>query len=142
VAKPLADFYYRDRAKGWRSTYCKPCTRAYEAERYGSDHRKQQVKARAELASQRNKDLLWDYLLGHPCVDCGEGDPVVLEFDHLQPREALCVTSMLNHAYRWETILAEIAKCEVVCSSCHTRRTLRRAGSWKIHKAAAMKLAK
>ena len=28
--------------------------------------------------------------------------------------------------YRWERILAEIAKCEVVCGNCHKRRTARR----------------
>jgi hypothetical protein len=34
--------------------------------------------------------------------------------------------------YRWETILAEIEKCEVVCGNCHKRRTSRRRQSNRI----------
>ena len=30
----------------------------------------------------RKRKLSFDYLLGHPCVDCGESNPIVLEYDH------------------------------------------------------------
>jgi hypothetical protein len=32
----------------------------------------------------------------------------------------------------WSTVRAEIAKCEVVCSNCHRRRTYDRQGSWRV----------
>lgn len=54
------------------------------------------------------------------CVDCGEVDPIVLEFDHLRDKEF----NLAHYAKAsWERLHAEIAKCEVVCANCHRRRT-------------------
>jgi hypothetical protein len=71
-----------------------------------------------------------DHLLAHPCVDCGEQDPVVLDFDHLGDKVAN-VSAMVNARRPWPVILAEIAKCEVVCANCHRRRTAARIGSYR-----------
>jgi hypothetical protein len=68
---------------------------------------------------------VYEYLLEHPCLDCGETDPVVLEFDHIGEKTGN-VSGMLGR--RWSTIEAEIAKCEVVCANCHRRRTAERGG--------------
>jgi hypothetical protein len=56
---------------------------------------------------------------------------VVLEFDHLRDKVAN-ISKLVHLGADWETTLAEIAKCEVVCANCHRRRTARRAGhhSW------------
>ena len=67
------------------------------------------------------------YFVVHPCVDCGERDPVVLEFDHLRDKR-LAISSQL-HGRNWQTILDEIEKCEVLCANCHRRRTARRRGA-------------
>ncbi|HEV2755722.1 MAG TPA: hypothetical protein VG318_08090 [Actinomycetota bacterium] len=85
--------------------------------------------------SQRRKQELWaertqlllDYFVDHPCTDCGETDPVVLEFDHLRDKRFNIGPKLATHA--WEDILDEIAKCDVVCANCHRRRTARRRGS-------------
>lgn len=83
-----------------------------------------------ELHRQRNFHRVVDYLRAHPCVDCGEADLVVLEFDHLPGKDKrFDVARAVSGSTRaWKTIRAEIDKCEVVCANCHRRRTARRAG--------------
>jgi hypothetical protein len=70
-----------------------------------------------------------DHLRHHPCVDCGEADPVVLEFDHHEEKIA-SVSGLISHAASRTAVAAEIARCEVVCTNCHRRRTAMRAG-WR-----------
>ena len=66
------------------------------------------------------------FLREHPCVDCGESDPVVLEFDHLGDKKFGIADGIRNR--NWQDVLDEIAKCEVVCANCHRRRTAKRGG--------------
>ena len=68
--------------------------------------------------------MLLEYFATHPCVDCGESDPVVLEFDHLRDKSFSIGAKLTN--YSWTAIEAEIEKGEVVCGNCHKRRTARR----------------
>jgi hypothetical protein len=54
----------------------------------------------------------------------------VLEFDHLRDKEFTIGQAL---PYRnWQSILDEIAKCDVVCANCHRRRTARRKGSPRV----------
>jgi hypothetical protein len=86
----------------------------------------QAAESKRRLRLQRTTWLL-NYFEAHPCRDCGESDPVVLDFDH-HGNKAFEIGEALTYR-RWETILAEIAKCDVVCANCHRRRTARRRGS-------------
>ncbi|GAA1744780.1 hypothetical protein [Microbacterium paludicola] len=72
---------------------------------------------------------LIDYLESHPCVDCGETDPIVLDFDHLPGVDKkFTISRAVGASTRsWRAIALEIAKCEVVCANCHRRRTAMRA---------------
>jgi 5-methylcytosine-specific restriction endonuclease McrA len=85
------------------------------------------------LARQRKVVLLEErtqylvaFLREHPCADCGEGDPIVLEFDHLRDKRFSISVGLQGR--RWQDVLDEIAKCEVVCANCHRRRTAKRGG--------------
>ena len=73
--------------------------------------------------AKRNRDYIEAYLLAHPCVDCGETDPVVLEFDHVRGAKKREVTAMGWRRCAIKTIQAEIDKCEVRCANCHKRAT-------------------
>jgi len=54
---------------------------------------------------------------------CGETDPLVLQFDHRDGTTKIdTVGTMVNRA-NWNTLLAEIAKCDVRCANCHRLRT-------------------
>jgi hypothetical protein len=66
------------------------------------------------------------FFRSHPCVDCGEDDPLVLEFDHLGEKDFNISKGVRDRG--WHKVLAEMAKCDVVCANCHRRRTARRGG--------------
>ncbi|GAB3633424.1 hypothetical protein GCM10027421_27770 [Microbacterium shaanxiense] len=76
---------------------------------------------------------MMDHLSVHACTDCGESDPVVLDFDHLPGVDKRFEISRAVSASTrsWSLIESEIAKCEVVCANCHRRRTSERAGHRK-----------
>jgi hypothetical protein len=78
---------------------------------------------------ERNVRLTYEYLLQHPCVDCGEADPVVLEFDHVNGDKDGNIGNMIGSGRTWRRLLIEIDKCEVRCANCHRRATARRAGT-------------
>jgi hypothetical protein len=73
-----------------------------------------------------------EYLSSHPCVECGETDVRVLEFDHIEAGTKIrAVTTMLARGSSWAVILKEISKCEVVCANHHRIRTYERMGSYR-----------
>lgn len=60
-----------------------------------------------------------------PCADCKRCYPAcVMDFDHLPgTRKVNSVSAMVTLLCPWEKIMAEIRKCELVCSNCHRIRT-------------------
>ncbi len=70
--------------------------------------------------------MLVEYLRTHPCVDCGEDDVLVLEFDHLEDKLFSIARGFRDRPL--QALLDEMAKCEVVCANCHRRRTAARGG--------------
>lgn len=71
---------------------------------------------------QQFKQRLVDIKQTSGCVDCGERNPVVLDFDHLKDKK-YNVSRMIHEGFSWKAIAREIAKCEVVCANCHRIRT-------------------
>ena len=53
------------------------------------------------------------------CIDCGESNPLVLDFDHVRGNKKMCISNMVRNSYSIETIQKEIEKCEIRCSNCH-----------------------
>ncbi len=126
--KPLVEFPYRSLRSQTRQWICLLCQRAYTNEWYLRNRKRQIAKAkeRSRHATAEIKHRVREYLLGHPCVDCGESDPGVLDFDHLRDKKAN-ISTLVQSGVSWESLAHEIAKCEVRCANCHRRRTARNA---------------
>jgi len=97
---------------------------------YARHHAK--VIASAKKYSKIAKDRVRAYIKAHleanPCVDCGETDIVVLEFDHIGDDKQFSISDAVRHGYGMAKIKAEIAKCEVRCANCHRKKTYERGG--------------
>ena len=90
------------------------------------------VRIRNERTHQVYRQRLAEYLLAHPCVDCGETDLRVLEFDHREDEVKLAEVTLLSSSLAaWHRVEAEIAKCDVRCANCHRRKTAERGGHWR-----------
>jgi hypothetical protein len=111
-----------------KSGKCKPCKRAYGRQHYLENKEAYVAKASKNKfnAKLKNYQQMNEYLASHPCLDCGESDPLVLEFDHVGAKEA--DIAYLVQRRSWKRIMEEIEKCEVRCANCHRKVTAQRAG--------------
>jgi hypothetical protein len=108
--------------RGYQS-YCRDCQKEYDAAWYQANKARRRAKARAD--QQRYVAWLDSLKEGRPCADCGQVyPPYVMEWDHLPGVEkTLVLGNTRGSAHGKERILAEIAKCELVCANCHRERT-------------------
>lgn len=71
----------------------------------------------------KRREILQNIKMKTGCVDCGYNEhPAALHFDHM-PSEKKQFGIAQNHSRKWETLIQEIQKCEVVCANCHAVRT-------------------
>lgn len=128
VDKPLHEFAFSDRNRRTRQSFCRSCHALYRREHYARN--RGDYIAWAERQGERkyrhHAAMIDQYLREHPCIDCGETDIVLLEFDHVdETTKAMDLSRMLT-CRNWRTIADEIAKCDIRCVNCHRRRTAER----------------
>jgi hypothetical protein len=127
-------FPFKNKALGKRGSTCLACMAAYGREHYARNRSKYLEKAHRSRGRVRakNDQRILTYLLAHPCVDCGETDPLVLDFDHREPSLKSNEVSRMAHHRPWRVVLEEIEKCDVRCANCHRRKTARQFGWSKL----------
>ena len=132
--KPAEAFSFKDRQRGILHSYCRACHATWNREHYERTRATYLATARRNNARYQAENLrrLVQYLLEHRCVDCDEGDPLVLDFDHRdRSTKRMAVSNLLRYT-SWAALEAEIAKCDVRCANCHRRRTAQQFGWRKI----------
>jgi hypothetical protein len=55
------------------------------------------------------------------CVECGESRYELLDFHHIDPSTKITTVSDMLGRYGRSKILDEMAKCEILCKSCHMK---------------------
>jgi hypothetical protein len=102
--------------------------RAAQRRHYEKHRERFAARMRAYHAKERPaiRALIAAHLANHPCVDCGESDPIVLEFDHRDPAlKRFNIGGAATHRFTLRVVQAEIEKCDVRCANCHRRKTHR-----------------
>lgn len=124
--KSETEFNFKNKELDLRHKQCKNCTRLSVKNHYNKNR-----EYYLEKISKRNSELrsqvipyIREYLQANPCIDCGERDIVVLEFDHKDPSIKLkAVSPLVRNKHSFAQIRQEIDKCEVRCANCHRRKT-------------------
>lgn len=104
---------------------------------YAKNAKEQRAKARARMSVYRAMNLKLRALVlsAQPCADCGEPpDPdTPFEFDHREGVGAKAqrrISNLVTKGSSYVRMLKELALCDVVCPTCHKKRTYDR-GQWK-----------
>ena len=128
LEKDFCDFPTRN---GKYRSNCKVCAREMTNKHYQNNK-----KYYYDKNKKRKVDLkqhLLEYLSHKCCIDCGEKDPVVLDFDHrnFEEKQNSISEMILRYQKSWVTIQEEIDKCDVRCANCHRRRTAKQFNWYK-----------
>ena len=129
--KPIEAFNWRWKHLNKRQRTCRSCQNDQKANWYqkNKDTHKANVYHNKLAKIKESRAYAWEYLSTHPCVDCGETDPIVLEFDHVKGNKKETVMKLVKDGYSIDIIQKEISKCVVRCANCHKRKTYR--DSWR-----------
>lgn len=131
LPKPLDEFGNNKGNADGKQRYCKACGRIAQKKHYDQNpERRENIRKSVSECRDRNVQYILNYLKDHPCVDCGESDPVVLEFDHRGDKDKDVCNVALNGSI--ERLEEEIAKCDVRCANCHRRKTAKQFGYKKL----------
>ena len=95
---------------------------AYAREYYTANKERDRGRRRAfhRLRMQARKLVLNAYKLGAGCLDCSTREGR-LDFDHRDDEVKLFKLAQAG-VRSWESLWAEVAKCDVRCAACHARR--------------------
>lgn len=79
------------------------------------------IKSEYKKKFRHDRKLFLIDVLGGVCIECGTDHK--LHFDHVIPEEKeFHISSNLD--YGLDKILVELQKCQLLCKSCHTQKTI------------------
>ena len=103
--------------------------RQLEAQRQHYRNNKQVYADKSKESRDKAHEYVYQHIKKHPCLVCGETDPIVLEFDHRNPDEkSFDICSGIQRRMSVRRLQSEIDKCDVLCSNCHRRKTAKQLG--------------
>lgn len=123
------DEFNKGKAPDGFAYYCRECSKQWYA-----DHKDQHVaNAIKNRKAAREKNLLIvAKALSVGCVDCGNKDIRVLDFDHINGIKVKGVMKMAQEGWPTQKVIDEITKCVPRCRNCHAIITYDRlGGSWR-----------
>ena len=124
--KKIEDYNKSSNKSDGLNSGCRDCTSKLARKNWNDpDKRNHYIRnhyKRKDRYVKRNCEYVWRYLSNNPCVDCGEDNIVVLEFDHISDK-VYNISELMNRGCALNTLKKEIEKCEVRCANCHRLKT-------------------
>lgn len=99
---------------------CRTCETAYSA-RYSKAH-PEKNRASTKASREKRRDFIRDLKKKMKCSRCPESFWACLDFHHRNPKEKeFEIREAQDRGASVARILAEIAKCDVLCANCHRK---------------------
>lgn len=132
-SRRITSFNWKNKSNGIRHSFCKFCHKQYRDAHYRLNKTKRckQAALRRGKGQIQFQEWIIAYLLQHPCVDCGEPDIVVLDFDH-QTNKSFTISRFVRNGANLERLIAEVAKCNVRCANCHRRKHAKENNNYRL----------
>lgn len=128
----LDEFPIMNKKSGKRFSMCVKCKREYDRVYYQKN--REINKENKNKLQRENRIIKLKYvnnlLQNSSCLDCGNSDWRVLEFDHRE-RDKKEFSIADCSSYSIEKIQLEIDKCDIVCANCHNIRTIEQRGYYR-----------
>lgn len=126
-----SEFRKKIKNKDGLDNFCKDCRKEDDKRSYNKNIISNRISSLIlkNKARNRNRQFICDYLVNKSCIDCGEKDPIVLEFDHIENKFDNLSNLILNCSL--ERLVKEIKKCEIRCANCHRRKSSLNLGYYK-----------
>lgn len=128
IEKDISDFHKRTKSKDGHNHWCKDCNKNARIRSYRKEPSVQKGLSRKTVL--RNREYVYQKLLSSSCVDCGETNPCLLEYDHVTGDKVSGVGEGVVKGWSIEKLDEEISKCEVRCVCCHRLVTLQRSNAY------------
>lgn len=143
IEKSEGDFHNRKNRPKGKSSICKICaSNRYKKYRENNlDLTSENAKLWKQNNPERMKELyklngrskekklrtVLNSFKDKPCMDCGvKYPPYVMDFDHRDRSTKLFNVGQISKAGSIKRLVAEIEKCDLICSNCHRFRTFKK----------------
>lgn len=119
IEKSSDDFGKTNLKKDGLQTFCKICASEISKRYYKDNNKKDLYSKRAQRRRGEISTIIHFIKSKYKCAFCEEGEPVCLDFHHTKDKEFELSSPSLNKAI--PKLIAEINKCEILCSNCHRK---------------------
>ena len=121
---PETSFSKKSDKKDGLDIRCRDCkSKKAKALYRSSPNQTSKILARNKKKTQTNREYIKSFLQNKSCVDCGEMDIRVLEFDHVRGEKSFNISSAPARQISVQTLQSELDKCDIRCGNCHRIKT-------------------
>lgn len=119
VSRLLSQFDVRKKSRDGRQVYCRECKAQYFQK--NRTRLIPKIRAANKIAREKVAAYIDRYRDEHPCERCGESDSSALDFHHHDGAKEFGIGQANARGMSLRRVIEEIAKCRVLCASCHRK---------------------